>query len=62
MNVKETEIFIVVSSLTKDMNSTVDMYKANALKVLSRIIDTTNLPTIERYIKTVKNSMAFIFY
>ncbi len=48
---KETEVFIVVSSLTKDMNSTESIFKANSMKVLAKIIDPENLATIERYLK-----------
>ena len=51
MKVKETEVFIVVSSLTKDMNSTEYVFKANSMKVLAKIIDPENLPSIDRYLK-----------
>ena len=51
MKVKETEVFIVVSSLTKDMNSIEYSFKANSMKVLAKIIDPENLPSIERYLK-----------
>ena len=33
------EIIIVVQSLCKDMNHEKDLYKANAIRVLSRILD-----------------------
>lgn len=42
---------MVTSSLMKDMNSKTDMYRANAIRVLSRIIDGTILAQIERYLK-----------
>ncbi|XP_010526924.1 PREDICTED: coatomer subunit gamma [Tarenaya hassleriana] len=45
------EVIIVTSSLMKDMNSKIDMYRANAIRVLSRIIDGTLLTQIERYLK-----------
>ncbi|KAI3969838.1 hypothetical protein MKX01_038306 [Papaver californicum] len=45
------EVIIVTSSLMKDMNSKTDMYRANAIRVLSRIIDGTLLTQIERYLK-----------
>lgn len=48
---KETEVFIVVSPLTKDINSTEYSFKANSMKVLAKIIDTENLPVIERYLR-----------
>ncbi len=51
MRVKETEVFIVVSSLTKDMNSSEYAFKANSMKVLAKIIDPENLPSIERYLR-----------
>jgi len=51
MKVKETEAFIVVSSLTKDINSTEYQFKANSMKVLAKIIDPENLPSIERFLK-----------
>ena len=44
-------MIIVTSSLTKDMNSNDDLYRANAIRVLARIIDTQMLGAIERYIK-----------
>ncbi|XP_078436668.1 coatomer gamma-2 subunit, putative / gamma-2 coat protein, putative / gamma-2 COP [Wolffia australiana] len=54
------EVIIVTSSLMKDMNSKTDMYRANAIRVLSRIIDGTLLTQIERYLKQAivdKNSV-----
>eukprot|EP00620_Florenciella_sp_RCC1587_P018520 CAMPEP_0182559454 /NCGR_PEP_ID=MMETSP1324-20130603/2569_1 /TAXON_ID=236786 /ORGANISM="Florenciella sp., Strain RCC1587" /LENGTH=950 /DNA_ID=CAMNT_0024771715 /DNA_START=30 /DNA_END=2882 /DNA_ORIENTATION=+ len=45
------DVIIVTSSLTKDMNSNDDLYRANAIRVLARIIDTQMLGAIERYIK-----------
>ncbi|VAH04443.1 unnamed protein product [Triticum turgidum subsp. durum] len=45
------EVIIVTSSLMKDMNSKTDMYRANAIRVLCRIIDLTLLTQIERYLK-----------
>ncbi|VWU52675.1 coatomer subunit gamma, putative, partial [Hepatocystis sp. ex Piliocolobus tephrosceles] len=57
--VNEKEIFIVISSLTKDMNSANDCYRANAIRVLSKIIDHSIASQIERYLKTAlvdKNS------
>jgi len=46
-----SDVIIVTSCLTKDMTSNVDIYKANALRVVTRIIDTSMLAAIERYIK-----------
>ncbi len=45
------DIIIVTASLTKDMNSAVDLYRANSIRVLCKIIDGTHLGQIERYIK-----------
>lgn len=44
-------VIIVVQSLTKDMNSRVDIYRANAIRVLCRITDGTMLQQVERYLK-----------
>jgi len=49
--VKETEVFIVVSSLSKDMNSTEYSFKANSMKVLAKIIGIEELPVIERHLR-----------
>jgi coatomer protein complex subunit gamma len=35
----ENEVFIVTSCLMKDVNGTNNMHKANALRVLTRIMD-----------------------
>jgi coatomer protein complex subunit gamma len=54
------DVIIVTSSLTKDMNSNDDLYRANAIRVLARIIDSQMLGAIERYIKQAivdKNSL-----
>lgn len=45
------DVIIVTSSLTKDMNSNDDLYRANSIRVLARIIDSQMLGAIERYIK-----------
>lgn len=52
LRAKEDEVFIVTSCLTKDMMSDNSMYKANALRVLSKIVDKSNLLTIEKLVKT----------
>jgi len=40
LNVNENEVFIVISCLTKDVQVTEnDVFKANALRVLTKIID-----------------------
>ncbi|KAF1332215.1 Coatomer subunit gamma, partial [Globisporangium splendens] len=45
------EVIIVTQSLTKDMSSDVDLYRANAIRVLCRIIDGSMLNAIERFMK-----------
>mmetsp|Transcript_10309 Transcript_10309/g.24194 ORF Transcript_10309/g.24194 Transcript_10309/m.24194 type:complete len:892 (-) Transcript_10309:115-2790(-) len=44
-------VIIVTSTLTKDMNGTNDLYRANAIRVLCSITDTAMLTAIERYLK-----------
>ncbi len=45
------EVIIVTSSLTKDVNSKTDLFRANALRVLCKIIDGNMLGQIDRYIR-----------
>jgi coatomer subunit gamma len=45
------DVIIVTSSLTKDMNTGEDLYRANSMRVLAKIIDATMLGAIERYMK-----------
>ncbi|KAL4437499.1 hypothetical protein ABPG77_003480 [Micractinium sp. CCAP 211/92] len=45
------EVIIITSSLMKDMNSSNDLYRSNAIRVLCRIIDSQMLLQIERYLK-----------
>jgi len=45
------DVIIVTSSLTKDMTSDADLYRANAIRVLTRIVDAPMLGAIERYVK-----------
>ncbi|CEM15171.1 unnamed protein product [Vitrella brassicaformis CCMP3155] len=51
IKVSETEVFIVTSTLTKDMSSKSDCYRANAIRVLSRILDPSMAAQIDRYLK-----------
>jgi coatomer protein complex subunit gamma len=44
-------VIIVTSSLTKDVTCDLNLYRANSLRVLVRIIDSAFLGAIERYIK-----------
>ncbi|EAN31649.1 Adaptin N terminal region family protein [Theileria parva strain Muguga] len=50
--VNETEIFIVTSSLTKDMNSQNYVYRANAIRSICYIMKGAVSPQIERYLKS----------
>eukprot|EP01113_Clastostelium_recurvatum_P003606 TRINITY_DN1157_c0_g1_i1.p1 TRINITY_DN1157_c0_g1~~TRINITY_DN1157_c0_g1_i1.p1 ORF type:complete len:887 (+),score=324.88 TRINITY_DN1157_c0_g1_i1:90-2750(+) len=45
------DVIIVISSLTKDIISKVDLYRANAIRVLARIADNSLLPQVERHLK-----------
>ncbi|KAK2078015.1 hypothetical protein QBZ16_003883 [Prototheca wickerhamii] len=45
------EVIIITSSLMKDMNNANELYRANAIRVLCRIIDPSMLLQIERYLK-----------
>ena len=42
----------------KDMNSKNDLYRANAIRVLCRIIDSQLLLQIERYLKQARQAAA----
>jgi len=44
-------VIMVMASLTKDMNTKIDVYRANAIRVLCGITDTTLLGQVERYLK-----------
>lgn len=45
------EVIIVTNCLTKDINSEVDMYRANATRVLCTITDAQIIQQVERYLK-----------
>ena len=44
-------VIIVIQTLTKDISSNVDLYRANAIRVLCKIIEASFLGQIDRYIK-----------
>merc|ERR1719326_1024317 len=48
----EAESFIITSSLIKDMNCKNDCFRANSIRVLSRILDPAMAAQIDRYLKT----------
>ena len=55
------DVIIVTASLTKDMNTGEDLYRANSMRVLAKIIDAAMLGAIERYIKqAIVDKNAFV--
>ena len=48
----ESSIYIITSCLIKDLNSNTNIFRINALRTLSLILDSSNLIQIERYIKS----------
>ena len=53
LKVNENEVFIVISCLSKDIQqSDNDMVKANALRVLTKIIDEQYVQSLDRFIKS----------
>lgn len=48
----ESEVFICMSCLIKDMNSKNDCFRANSIRVMSRILDPAMAAQIDRYLKT----------
>jgi coatomer protein complex subunit gamma len=52
LKASETEVFIVISQLTKDIGKNDnEMCKANALRVLTKIIDDLYVQSLEKYLK-----------
>jgi coatomer protein complex subunit gamma len=39
------------SCLSKDMTSTTDMYRANAIRVMAKVMDVTMFNSIDRFLK-----------
>merc|ERR1719386_523954 len=57
----EQEVFMIMSCLIKDMNSKNDCYRANSIRVLSRILDPAMAAQIDRYLKTaIVDKNAFV--
>jgi len=48
---QQEQVIIVTSCLMKDMNGKVDLYRANAIRVLARIVDASMMGTVERFLK-----------
>eukprot|EP00475_Leptophrys_vorax_P026253 TRINITY_DN3694_c0_g1_i1.p1 TRINITY_DN3694_c0_g1~~TRINITY_DN3694_c0_g1_i1.p1 ORF type:complete len:587 (-),score=156.72 TRINITY_DN3694_c0_g1_i1:1022-2782(-) len=56
----QENVFIVINCLSKDMTSNMDLFQANAIRVLSKVIDAAMLGQMERFIKQAivdRNSM-----
>ena len=52
LRAKQTEALIVISSLTKDVNSKVALYRSNALRALARVIEPeAHLAAVERFVR-----------
>lgn len=47
----EPNVFIVINCLSKDMTSKSELFKANAIRVLSKIIEASMLGQMERFLK-----------
>jgi len=47
----QDDVIIVTQSLVKDMTTGEDLYRANSMRVLAKIIDSAMLGAIERYLK-----------
>jgi len=47
----ETDAIIVTNCLMKDMNSQLDLFRANAVRVLAKVINASMMPQVERFIK-----------
>lgn len=51
LRVDSDSALIVVSCLSKDMTSTTDMYRANAIRVLAKVMDVSMFNSIDRFLK-----------
>jgi len=51
LQVDSSESFVLVNCLTKDMNSSIPTFKANAIRVLVKIMDPGMVGAIERFLK-----------
>lgn len=51
LNTKQEEVFVVTSSLLQDINGKVDTFRANAIRVLAQVIDTSMLSQVDRFFK-----------
>lgn len=44
-------MYVVISSLTKDITSKSDLFRMNALRTIPLVLDPSNLVQLERYLK-----------
>jgi len=51
LNVESDSSLIVVSCLSKDMTSKIDLFKANSIRVLAKIMDASMVGQMERFLK-----------
>lgn len=49
----QSSIYIVTQCLVKDIQDKNDYFKINSLRTIDLVLDSTNLPQVERYIKTL---------
>lgn len=47
----QDNVFIVINCLSKDMTGSMELFQGNAIRVLSKVIDSTMLASMERFIK-----------
>jgi coatomer protein complex subunit gamma len=47
----ETDAIIVTNCLMKDINCPLDLFRANAIRVLAKVINASMMPQVERFIK-----------
>lgn len=48
---KEDQAFIVISSLEKDINGSIDLFRANAIRVIAKILEENMIEQRERYLR-----------
>jgi vesicle coat complex subunit len=49
----QSSIYIVTQCLVKDIQDKNDYFKINSLRTIHLVLDSSNLPQVERYIKTL---------
>ena len=48
---KESSIYVLTSSLIKDITCKVDLFRMNALRTIPVVLDSSTMAQVERYIK-----------